>query len=71
MKTQENITITIGTGTSYGEYDEQGKLVSMNGFFERWISHLPRCLVILTAAHVNSSGNEATSTAISKFSLCS
>jgi hypothetical protein len=32
MKTQENTT--IGTGISYGEYDDQGKLVSMNGFFE-------------------------------------
>ncbi len=32
MKTQENIT--VGTGISYGEYDDQGRLVSMNGFFE-------------------------------------
>ncbi len=24
----------LGTGVSYGEYDKQGKLVSMNGFFE-------------------------------------
>lgn len=26
--------ITIGNGISYGEYDEHGKLLSMNGFFE-------------------------------------
>jgi hypothetical protein len=26
--------VTVGTGTSYGEYDDRGKLVSMNGFFE-------------------------------------
>lgn len=32
MKSGEGIT--IGTGTSYGEYDDQGKLLSMNGFFE-------------------------------------
>jgi hypothetical protein len=32
MKTGENAT--VGTGTSYGEYDAQGKLVSMNGFFQ-------------------------------------
>jgi hypothetical protein len=32
MKTGENIT--VGTGTSYGEYDGQGKLISINGFFE-------------------------------------
>ncbi len=32
MRTQENVT--IGSGISYGEYDDQGKLVSMNGFFE-------------------------------------
>ncbi len=32
MRTQENVT--IGTGISYGEYDDRGKLVSMNGFFE-------------------------------------
>lgn len=32
MKTGENVT--VGTGTSYGEYDDQGRLVSMNGFFE-------------------------------------
>ncbi|WP_035056322.1 nuclear transport factor 2 family protein [Andreprevotia chitinilytica] len=32
MKTADNIT--IGTGTSYGEYNDQGKLISMNGFFE-------------------------------------
>ena len=25
---------TIGNGVSYGEYDAQGKLLSMNGFFE-------------------------------------
>jgi hypothetical protein len=31
-RTGENAT--IGTGISYGEYDDQGKLVSMNGFFE-------------------------------------
>jgi hypothetical protein len=32
MKTQENVM--IGTGISYGEYNDHGKLVSMNGFFE-------------------------------------
>jgi hypothetical protein len=32
MKSGENIT--LGTGISYGEYDDDGKLVSMNGFFE-------------------------------------
>lgn len=32
MKTQEGVT--IGNGISYGEYDDQGKLISMNGFFE-------------------------------------
>lgn len=32
MRTGENIT--VGTGTSYGEYNAQGKLTSMNGFFE-------------------------------------
>lgn len=32
MKTQDNIT--VGTGTSFGEYDDQGKLVAMSGFFE-------------------------------------
>lgn len=31
MKTHDNVT--IGSGISYGEYDRQGKLVSMNGFF--------------------------------------
>lgn len=32
MKTEDNVT--IGSGISYGEYDGEGKLVSMNGFFE-------------------------------------
>ena len=32
MKTGDSVT--VGTGVSYGEYDDQGKLLSMNGFFE-------------------------------------
>ncbi|CUI09607.1 nuclear transport factor 2 family protein [Massilia sp. P8910] len=32
MKTPDGAT--IGTGTSYGEYDAAGKLLSMNGFFQ-------------------------------------
>ncbi len=32
LKTQDNVT--VGSGISYGEYDDDGKLVSMNGFFE-------------------------------------
>ncbi|NKI68304.1 nuclear transport factor 2 family protein [Collimonas pratensis] len=32
MKTPENVT--IGTGISYGEYDDRGRLISMNGFFK-------------------------------------
>jgi hypothetical protein len=33
MKTADGIT--IGIGCSYGEYNEQGKLFSINGFFEK------------------------------------
>jgi acyl-coenzyme A thioesterase PaaI-like protein len=32
MKTGDGVT--IGNGVSYGEYDVDGKLLSMNGFFE-------------------------------------
>ncbi|MES2073486.1 MAG: nuclear transport factor 2 family protein [Pseudomonadota bacterium] len=32
MQTHEGLT--IGGGSSYAEYDQRGKLISMNGFFE-------------------------------------